>query len=271
LVVEESEVVSLQRLGLTVYESRIYLVLLKLGPIKASELSFQAHVPRTKTYGAIRQLQDKGLISIPPGKPETYRIDKPPDEVLSPIVNDRENELKESRNLIQTLALAFKTKMIVRERTRKEELWIIEERTNILDKLNQLILEAEKSIHCCTSANGLIRAYKANADMFERAKNRGVSVNFLANVTKENMTVAREMAEIVELKNHSLPPETPDSISVDSHDLVVVEAKPDDLSIDRGEDSAVWTNNRLFVAAHDQLFENIWKGLPIFKHTERKD
>lgn len=72
MAVEEKEVAALCRLGLTDYESRIYLTLIKMGPKKASEVSFFGHVPRTKAYGAIRELERKGLLQIIAGKPELY-------------------------------------------------------------------------------------------------------------------------------------------------------------------------------------------------------
>ena len=62
--VEEKEVAALQRLGLTEYESKIYLVLVRKGSIKASEVSFFGQVPRTKTYGAIKELERKGLLHV---------------------------------------------------------------------------------------------------------------------------------------------------------------------------------------------------------------
>jgi DNA-binding MarR family transcriptional regulator len=54
------------KLGLTEYEARIYSVLVKLGPKKAGEISFFSKVPRPKTYGALRELQRKGLIEVLP-------------------------------------------------------------------------------------------------------------------------------------------------------------------------------------------------------------
>ena len=69
LSVDERELSALRHLGLTEYESRIYLILVKSGPIKAGEISFFGQVPRTKTYGAIRELERKGLLRVIPGKP----------------------------------------------------------------------------------------------------------------------------------------------------------------------------------------------------------
>src|SRR5206468_12736998 len=63
---------SLMKLGLTEYEARIYVVLTKMGPRNASEISFLGKVPRPKTSGAIRGLESKGLLRIVPGKPERY-------------------------------------------------------------------------------------------------------------------------------------------------------------------------------------------------------
>ena len=66
LAADEFSVQSLMKLGLTEYEARIYVVLTKMGPRNASEISFLGKVPRPKTYGAIRGLESKGLLRIVP-------------------------------------------------------------------------------------------------------------------------------------------------------------------------------------------------------------
>jgi sugar-specific transcriptional regulator TrmB len=113
LNVEEREVAALQRLGLTEYEARIYLALARMGPIKASEVSFFGNVPRTKTYGAIRELEKKSLLSIIPGKPEIYAV-RSPSEVLMPLVTRLESDVTESTNLVHKLAITYESNVIVR-------------------------------------------------------------------------------------------------------------------------------------------------------------
>jgi hypothetical protein len=83
LEVEDAEIRVFQRLGLTEYESRLYLSLIKHGPTKASQLSFFGQVPRVKAYGALRELHRKGFLRIIPGKPELYEASSP-NEVLFP-------------------------------------------------------------------------------------------------------------------------------------------------------------------------------------------
>jgi sugar-specific transcriptional regulator TrmB len=50
------------------------MVLIKMGPIKASELSFFGQVPRTKAYGVIKELERIGPLRTVPGKPEACAL-----------------------------------------------------------------------------------------------------------------------------------------------------------------------------------------------------
>src|SRR5260370_6991714 len=72
LAADEFSVQSLMKLGLTEYEARIYVVLTKMGPRNASEISFLGKVPRPKTYGALRRLETKRLLRIIPAQPHKY-------------------------------------------------------------------------------------------------------------------------------------------------------------------------------------------------------
>ena len=112
LAADEFSVQSLMKLGLTEYEARIYVVLTKMGPRNASEISFLGKVPRPKTYGAIRGLESKGLLRIVPGKPERYMAVSPND-VLVPLVDKLNKETTECVNVVENLAMAFESSKYV--------------------------------------------------------------------------------------------------------------------------------------------------------------
>ena len=267
MAVEEKEVAALQRIGLTENESRIYLVLIKMGPIKASETSFFGQVPRTKTYGTIKELERKGLVKVVPGKPEVYSPTSPND-VLMPLVTKKNNEIRDAESVVQALSLTYETSKYVKRNAPKEvsEVWEIEGRPNLLSKLNQVFNDARKSIHYSTSASGLIRAYKAHSEILERAKKQGVAVQLLAPISAENQGVAKQLSEVVEVKRLDKPLGA-DFALVDSHELVVVDTKPDDLRTDRGADLAIWTTNKLLVELQEQLFHRVWEALPNFESS----
>lgn len=268
--VEEREITALRRLGLTEYESRIYLVLVRRGPIKASELSFFGQIPRTKTYGAIKELERKGLLRIIPGKPEAYAPSSP-GEVLMPMVTKLSRELTDAEAVVQGLVLAFESgKFVKREGPKEsEEFWEIQGRPGIINKLNQIFGDASKSINYCTTAAGLVRAYKAHCEILEKVSKKGTGVRILSPITSQNAGVAREISEVLDFKVLDKP-FGENFVTVDSHELIVVEPKPEDLRTDQGSDKAIWTTNRLLVDLHDQLFERVWNNLPSAKFPADK-
>jgi len=271
LAVEEKEVAVLRRLGLTEYEARIYLALIRMGPKKASEVSFFGQVPRTKAYGAIRELARKGLVQIIPGKPEVYTPSSP-SEFLMPLVTKLEGEVKDSESLVQELAVLYESsKYVKREIPRATSgFWEIEGRQDVFSKLNQVMAGAAKSINYYTSASGLIRAYKAHSEILEKARKQGAVVRVLSPISSENAGVARELSELVELKRLDNPLRA-SFVAVDTRELVVIESNPDDFRTDRGSDAAIWTTNKLLVELHEQLFERVWNSSsPIDLSSRRK-
>jgi hypothetical protein len=109
-----------------------------------------------------------------------------------------------------------------------------------------------------------VRVYKTHSEALEEAKNRGVIVRLAAPISSENSAVAKEFAEVVELRKLDKP-FGPSFVSVDARQLVIVESKPDDLKTDRGFDVAIWTTHGLIVQAHEELFERMWSTLPVSK------
>ena len=263
--VEEAELSALHRLGLTEYESRIYLVLVRKGPIKASELSFFGQIPRAKTYGAINELERKGLVRIIPGKPEAYAATSP-GEVLMPIVNKLARELDDTSGIVESLMLTFETNKYVKRDGPKEAdgFWEIEGRQGVFNKITQIIGDAKQSVNYCTSAPGLVRAYKVHCDTLERASRNGVAVHVLSPVNSENSGVAREISEILEFKVLDKP-FGQNFVTVDGRELVVIETLPEDLRTDQGADKGVWTTNRIMVELHNQLFDRVWSTIPTGK------
>jgi hypothetical protein len=57
-------------IGLSEYESKVYLSLINLGTAGARKLSINCDVPRTKVYGTLKKLIDYGLVVEIPGTPK---------------------------------------------------------------------------------------------------------------------------------------------------------------------------------------------------------
>ena len=55
---------TLERIGLSTNEAKVYLTLLRLGSSKAGDISKKSQINRTTTYDALKRLLEKGLVSF---------------------------------------------------------------------------------------------------------------------------------------------------------------------------------------------------------------
>lgn len=89
----------LEELGLSSYQAKALLALMKHGEAKASEISELSGVPRAKVYSVLDQLADMGHVDKIPGRPVRYRA-KSPDKIVERL---KYNTLLEYHKRLNTL------------------------------------------------------------------------------------------------------------------------------------------------------------------------
>ena len=67
----------LRRLGLTNYEEKAYVALLKSGPMIAAKASEKSEIPRTKIYPTLKSLEKYGFVEILQTKPMSFKAIEP--------------------------------------------------------------------------------------------------------------------------------------------------------------------------------------------------
>jgi len=83
----------LEEFGLSDYESRAYIALLKQESVTVSELAYHAQIPRTKAYAVIKSLVRKGLAELLDKKPVRCRA-LPPEKTLENLILLEEKRVK---------------------------------------------------------------------------------------------------------------------------------------------------------------------------------
>ena len=97
---------SLREIGLTEYEEKIYLTLLKQGTLTGGQVSKLSKVPHGRTYEVLNNLAEKGFVSVLPIKPKIFKAVDPKIAINSTI-NNQINDLHELGKIIPSQLKAY--------------------------------------------------------------------------------------------------------------------------------------------------------------------
>ena len=132
----------------------------------------------------------------------------------------------------------------------KSIFWVINGRSNVVKKLDELFKKARKTINIYTSTNGLSRLL-LHKDILQEAHNKGVSINIAAVTNKEVLEEIKSLRfccvkHIPEAQNHLF--------AIDGKECLIVEPIPDDDNIMYGRDLGMWVSSHSFAKFLDRFF-----------------
>ena len=141
----------LMEMGLTAYESKVYLSLLMRNSSGVAEISIHSGVPRSQVYGTLKNLMVKGFCSVKQGKIQNYCATAP--EVALNTYREylKEIEIKKDErigNLISKLigALTLQFEKGWKERAPLEYIEVLKSKRQIAEKIFELEREAKDEI-----------------------------------------------------------------------------------------------------------------------------
>jgi len=147
----ESVVEKLQKVGLTEYEAKAYLCLLRDHLNTAARLSEKSGVPRTKIYQVLESLEHKGWIRIYSGIPLLFRAVNPRDvfekfkknygEFLESIETTLEKEAVEMKEKFVILKFDVGLRGLKDEMRKAKTIWINNATTDFVKKVNDTFSE----------------------------------------------------------------------------------------------------------------------------------
>lgn len=133
---------SLQELGLTEYELRVYTSLLEHHTLTASKISEFSGVPYSKIYEVLASLEKKGWAESEHGRPSKY-YPKPPSEAIEA----SKLRILDSLKLNETQILEELKPLYERKETReKPDIWIVRGEFNVLAKVREVIANTQREL-----------------------------------------------------------------------------------------------------------------------------
>jgi sugar-specific transcriptional regulator TrmB len=135
---DEKMLSALQKLGLTHYSAKTYIVITTFGPIDATKIAKEASIPRTKIYDVLTKLEEDGWINVEHGRPKSFTARDP-----RGIIDERKSDLfTEIDSLLNEMSMMYD------QQIKKEipNVWLIHGKDNITAKSLYMVSKAQKSI-----------------------------------------------------------------------------------------------------------------------------
>lgn len=137
---------ALREMGLTEYESRVYLALLGGGMMTANQVSEAAGVAYSKIYETLNQLERKGWVETSSGRPSRY-CPKSPSEAFEAAKLRLEDRLEVWRQTVEAELQPLYEKRELRE---KPDLWILRGEFHVAAKLREMLGKARLEVMVAT-------------------------------------------------------------------------------------------------------------------------
>ncbi|MGH9920881.1 MAG: TrmB family transcriptional regulator [Nitrososphaerales archaeon] len=163
---EEELSKELRKLGLTSYQARCYVFLVKLGPSDPRKVAAKASIPYPSAYEALRQLGDQGWVELVTRRPKVYRARDP-----TTIFGEVQSKLKETFASLEAMYKATPTEQA-------ELVYTLRGKDRVLSKLVEMIRSAHVSMMLVTPAETL-EGSGSVLEEIRKAASRGVKVRVM--------------------------------------------------------------------------------------------
>ncbi|MCX6768154.1 MAG: hypothetical protein NTY90_05530 [Candidatus Micrarchaeota archaeon] len=247
--------------GLSSYEASLYRALVADGVCSAKDLSTATGVPYGKVYEITKLLSTKGFVNALPTKPAKFQA-VPPMEAITLSKKALISSVEKAGDLaLRELEPSFtRGKGLENGGNEKNDCLVIERRTNVNDKTEDMINRAGERVCILASENGLKRL-TAHKNALRAAHRRGVKILIGAPLTPANRGHAKSLG-FSDLRH---PLDCPKHlVAIDGRECLLVDPLPDDESFLHGRDTALWIKHGIFASLMDKLFYSAFRDAKRF-------
>jgi sugar-specific transcriptional regulator TrmB len=249
--------------GLTITETKLYLILIKNGPSTIGNLSKETGIQRPNLYKIIDSLSLKGLVEKELSSPIKYKA-TPPKEAVNMLIENKKNRLLELKKTGRTIAKDLEHKS---ETNRCNEPSLSENRfivirgeSIIVNRFKTTLNASSKSLDLVTTKNTFSSAITSFSNNYYEAIKRGVKIHI---ITEDHQPLIGACRIIQKLSQNPcfivrfLPPQA----CVDAIVSIFDEKETFttfSIAANQTDPSTLWSNNHSFVSVMQSYFESKW-------------
>jgi sugar-specific transcriptional regulator TrmB len=172
---------TLRKIGLTEYEIKIYLAMLRYGIIGAVELAKKSGVPFGKIYDVLYSLELKVFIKVVLGRPKKFSPIRP-EIVLKVWFKKKEEELDSFKKEMETAEKEL-SRLVSKEKN--PIVWMVRGEPNIKPMRIKAILEAEKEYYGIISPDVTTGPIPGLDKIVKEKIKKGITFRWIENPTTE--------------------------------------------------------------------------------------
>ena len=247
--------------GLTEYEARTYLALLHLGVASARDVANLSRVPRTKIYSVLDDLHAKQLAEIIPERPKKYGV-VPFDSYLCQFEREYKAKLAKIEEDKKLLMASFAAKDGVGGPEKAGSFQVLKGRKNVLNRKYEMVGRAAFEVLEMGTEYSAVRMGYYMPLLKERAR-LGAKLRLLSPVTSANRENIDEFSQFGEVRQN--PSKSPGSVIlvVDDSEVLICHYVPDDEHLFKGEDIAIWSDDKAIVRDMKHTILAQWEGATV--------
>lgn len=241
-------------------DARIYLNLLRIGPISASALAKELYIDRTKAYRAINKLLSQGIVTTTFTSPRLC-VATNPKEALEMITQRKEDEIKRIKSDGKKIIEKFKEMSPSNRVNDKPRLHITQGMQNIYLFVEKLIEDSTDVVYIVTTLENIAKMYHTNIpDKIKICERNGGEVRLLTEINDNGLKLYLDRFNATKTKIGKLPSKGLLIVSKDKQLIITDTTIGGYSSTNEKIDSALCTNSPELVTNIFTLCLFLWEN-----------
>jgi HTH-type transcriptional regulator, sugar sensing transcriptional regulator len=256
--IKEDDVQTLADLGLTPREARIFLALVKSGPMTAKTLTTVVKLPRQDAYKIMDELQRLGVVERHVCTPTKFAA-IPLQEVCHILFNRRNQRTTDLQERMEIMARDYQEAAVTEVEDWDPNLSLVSEGEASMQRIEKSVEKAKESIDIISSKHALQGLFYLS-ETLQRALERGVQIRFLVGNPEPKVSQLEPFQALVEnssFKIRTVPNHTDARFSIyDKNTISIILLPKSDFS----KCALLWTDCASLVETYQEYYELLWRA-----------
>ena len=247
-------------LDLDELEVKIYLNLLRTGPITASALAKELDVDRARMYRTVDKLVSRNILSTTLSIPKLC-IPVDPKEALKLALQKKEDEVKKIKKSGNGIIEKINSEIAVTNGVAVPTFRVIQGRTNIYSDIAQIIEKSSDTIYIVTTIEDISKMYHSSIpEKIRTCENNGGEVKLIVEIDDVNLIPFVKRFNATETRICKLPSKGRIIVQKSNQMIMSDSAKTTQITSNSDLDFSLCTNSIEMTNNLNRFCELLWKS-----------